>query len=220
MSRRPTPRSSSATCCSARRNVRGNGSGTYGTFQVTKDNPFYVNPNGTTNRSRVQYNFLDDLGPQLATAEVTQPKPSPSAWISRSPGDWVLTAQTGIANEKIDLGVTNTVKRYRPRDRAGGQEPGDGIQSFSATARSRIRSRWIPVRALRKHIPNRSSSQGSLVAHGPLLARSRAAISSSRSEVMCASRSSRHAPSRRPQPRRSTFCRNGVARSGRPSASW
>ncbi len=92
----------------SQRDVRGNGGGQFGTFQVTDRNPFYVNPTGVPGPVTVQYNFLDDMGPQLSTGKVRSANASGGLeWHFGS--SWSLTASGGYASERLRSVITNQV---------------------------------------------------------------------------------------------------------------
>ena len=54
----------------SQRQARRREPGLGGEFQVTSDNPFYVNPTGGTDPVTVDYNFLDDVGPRATDSRV------------------------------------------------------------------------------------------------------------------------------------------------------
>lgn len=77
------------------------------TLSVPVNNPYYVNPTGTTDPVDVQYGFGADLGPQTLRGDVITRNFSAGAEIGLR--EWVLTSYAGFSSDNEDLAFFNEV---------------------------------------------------------------------------------------------------------------
>ncbi|MEJ1961527.1 MAG: TonB-dependent receptor [Gammaproteobacteria bacterium] len=140
------------------RNIRGNGTGQPGLFLVQPTNAFYVNPTGVPGPVAVEYNFLDDLGPQLSEARVQSLEANGGLEL-RFGSEWHARISAGYTSEAIRSSLENQVSAAALATALASGDPekafnpfGDGSHTYPAVLESLRASSLLTTRSIVRSI--------------------------------------------------------------------